>query len=361
MYACKEIKILIQKQMSKQHDIGAPPGTLFYNGEETNQRIKITLIEFSETEFIEEVFYDLSDCIMHVKPNMVKWINVEGVHNLPLIEKIGKLYNLHPLTLEDIVHIDQRPKFEEYDDYILTIMRMIDYQHEVVSEQLSIILLENTVISFQEPHGGDAFDIIRNRLRQCKGRVRKLGADYLFYALMDAVVDCYFTAIEKIGDKVEHIEEEIMHEPKKESLNELYRLKREVIFLRKQVWPLRDLIANLIRSETPLITKSTDLFLRDIQDHSTRIIDTVETYRDLLSGIMDIYLSTNANKMNEVMKVLTIMSSIFIPVTFIAGVYGMNFEFMPELKSPYGYAAIWAVMLTIIISLIVYFKKKKWM
>ncbi len=347
--------------MSKNHDIGAPPGTLFYNGEETNQRIKITLIEFNESEFFEEVFYDLSDCIMHVKPNMVKWINVEGVHNLSLIEKIGKLYNLHPLTLEDIVHVDQRPKFEEFDNYILTIMRMINYGNEVNSEQLSIVLLDNTVISFQEPHGGDAFDIIRNRLRQAKGRVRRLGADYLFYALMDAVVDCYFTAIEKIGDKVEGIEEEIMNEPKKESLNQLYRLKREVIFLRKQVWPLRDLIANLIRSETSLITPSTDLFLRDIQDHSTRIIDTVETYRDLLSGIMDIYLSTNANKMNEVMKVLTIMSSIFIPVTFIAGVYGMNFEFMPELKSPFGYAVIWAVMLTIIISLLIYFKRKKWM
>lgn len=347
--------------MSKNHDIGAPPGTLFYNGEETNQRIKITLIEFNESEFFEEVFYDLSDCIMHVKPNMVKWINVEGVHNLSLIEKIGKLYNLHPLTLEDIVHVDQRPKFEEFDNYILTIMRMINYDNEVNSEQLSIVLLDNTVISFQEPHGGDAFDIIRNRLRQAKGRVRRLGADYLFYALMDAVVDCYFTAIEKIGDKVEGIEEEIMNEPKKESLNQLYRLKREVIFLRKQVWPLRDLIANLIRSETSLITPSTDLFLRDIQDHSTRIIDTVETYRDLLSGIMDIYLSTNANKMNEVMKVLTIMSSIFIPVTFIAGVYGMNFEFMPELKSPFGYAVIWAVMLTIIISLLIYFKRKKWM
>ena len=347
--------------MSKNHNIGAPPGALFYNGEETDRKVKITLIEFNETEYFEQDFYDLEDCIMHVKPNMVKWINVEGVHNTNLIEKIGKLYNIHPLTLEDIVHIDQRPKFEEFDNYILAIMRMINYDAEVVSEQLSIVLLENTVISFQEPHGGDAFDIIRNRLRQCKGRVRRLGADYLFYALIDAVVDCYFTAIEKIGDRVEEIEEEIMNEPKKESLKQLYRLKREVIFLRKQVWPLRDLIANLIRSETVLITPSTDLFLRDIQDHSTRIIDTVETYRDLLSGIMDIYLSTNANKMNEVMKVLTIMSSIFIPVTFIAGVYGMNFEYMPELKSPIGYACVWAVMLTVIIGLVIYFKKKKWM
>ncbi len=347
--------------MSKLHDIGAPPGTLFYNGEEVDAKIKITLIEFNETEFFEDTFYDFDSCLNHVKDNMVKWINVEGVHDTALIERIGKCYNIHPLTLEDIVHIDQRPKFEEYDHYLLSILKMIVYDTEVHAEQLSLVLLDNTVISFQEPDGGDAFDIIRTRLRQCKGRVRKLGADYLFYALMDAVVDCYFDAIEKIGDKVEKIEEEIINEPKQQSLIELYNLKREVIYLRKQVWPLRDMISNLLRSETAFITEGTQLFLRDLQDHSTRIIDTVETYRDLLSGIMDIYLSTNANKMNEVMKVLTIISSIFIPVTFIAGVYGMNFEFMPELKSPYGYGIVWAIMLTLIILQIVYFRKKKWM
>lgn len=347
--------------MSKLHDIGAPPGTLFYNGDEKDAKVKITLIEFNETEYFEDSFYELDTCMNHVKDNMVKWINVEGVHNIELIEKIGKCYNIHPLTLEDIVHVDQRPKFEDYDHYILSILKMIMYDDGVHSEQLSLILMDNMVISFQEPEGGDAFDIIRTRLRQCKGRVRKLGADYLFYALMDAVVDCYFDAIEKIGDKVEKIEEEIIHEPKRESLIELYRLKREVIYLRKQVWPLRDMLSNLLRSESKFLSDSTHLFFRDLQDHSTRIIDTVETYRDLLSGIMDIYLSTNANKMNEVMKVLTIISSIFIPVTFIAGVYGMNFEFMPELKSPYGYAGVWAVMIIIIVVQIIYFRKKKWM
>jgi magnesium transporter len=292
---------------------------------------------------------------------MVKWINVDGVHDTDLIGELAQIYDIHPLTQEDIVHMDQRPKFEEFDNYILTIMKMIIYHEEVRAEQLSLVLLKDTVISFQEPDGGDAFDIIRLRLRQCKGRVRKLGADYLFYALMDAVVDFYFNAIEKIGDKIEKIEEEIITEPKRESLIELYRLKREVIYLRKQVWPLRDLLSNLLRSESEFITANTLLFFRDLQDHSTRIIDTVETYRDLLSGIMDIYLSTNSNKMNEVMKVLTIMSSIFIPVTFVAGVYGMNFEFMPELKSPFGYAATWAVMIGIMGGMIIYFKKKKWM
>mgnify|MGYP000906851120 CR=1 FL=1 len=346
---------------AKHKHIGAPPGTILYTGAERNDRIKITLIEYNETEFFEQEFYDLSDCLSHVKPNMVKWLNVEGLHKPELIEGIGKFYNIHPLTMEDIVHVDQRPKFEDYENYVVAIMKMISYTTEVKSEQLSVVLLENTVLSFQEPNNGDAFDIIRNRLRQCKGRVRKLGADYLAYALMDAVVDCYFTAIEKIGDKIEEIEEGIISDKDKKSLLELYHLKREMIYLRKQVWPMRDMINNMVRSETTLINPSSDIYLRDLSDHVTRIIDTVETYRDLLSGIMDIYLSTNANKMNEVMKVLTIMSSIFIPVTFIAGVYGMNFENMPELKTQSGYFITWGIMLSIIIGLLIYFKRKKWM
>lgn len=346
--------------MSKEN-IGAPPGTLTYNGEITDTPVRITLIEFNETDFFEQDFYKLHDCVQHFRDNMIKWINVEGVHDTELIEKIGKMYDIHPLTLEDIVHVDQRPKFEEYDNYLLVILKMIMYDQEVCSEQLSLVLLQNnTVISFQEPEGGDAFDIIRQRLRQGKGRVRKLAADYLFYALMDAVVDYYFNTVEQIGDKIEDIEEEIINNPQRASLIDLYNLKREVIFLRKQVWPVRDMISNLLRSETHFITDNTQLFFRDLQDHSSRIIDTVETYRDLLAGILDIYLSTNANKMNEVMKVLTIMSSIFIPVTFIAGVYGMNFDFMPELRSPYGYVAVWAVMLGVMGGMVFYFKKKRW-
>lgn len=342
-------------------EIGAPPGTLVYNGQETNAKIKITLIEYNEYDFFEREFYDFDDCILHLRDNMVKWINVEGIHDTKLVEKIGKLYDIHPLTLEDIVHVDQRPKFEDYEHYFIAIMKMIMYDEGVNSEQLSMILVKQTVISFQEPQGGDAFDIIRTRLRQSKGRVRKQGADYLLYALMDAVVDYYFVAIEKIGDAVAKIEEEIISEPKQQSLIELYKLKREVIYLRKQVWPLRDMLNNLLRSESQFISANTQLFYRDLQDHTMRVIETVENYRDLLSGIMDIYLSTNANKMNEVMKVLTIMSTIFIPVTFIAGVYGMNFEYMPELKSPYGYAAVWIIMLSVMGGLVVYFKRKKWM
>jgi magnesium transporter len=347
--------------MSPKKDLGAPPGTITYTGENHGDRIKISLIEYNEAEFVEHEFYDLSECISNLRPDMVKWINVEGVHKAEVLEKLGKFYDIHPLTLEDIAHVDQRPKFEDYENYVVAIMKMISFTDKVQAEQLSIVLFENLVISFQEPHGGDAFDIIRTRLRQAKGRIRKCGADYLAYALIDAVVDCYFHAIEKIGDMVEDIEEDIITNTDKKSLLLLYSLKREMIYLRKQVWPMRDMISNMVRSETKLINPSTDIYLRDLQDHVTRIIDTVETYRDLLSGIMDIYLSTNANKMNEVMKVLTIISTLFIPVTFIAGVYGMNFEYMPELHSPYGYATTWAVMLIIMIGLLIFFRRKKWL
>lgn len=349
--------------MSNSHkQIGAPPGSLIYTGEDINVPIKITLIEYNEQDFFEKEFTDLSECIEHVKPNMVKWINVDGLHNIDLIEKIGKHYNIHPLTLEDIVHVNQRAKFEDFDHYVVSVMRMINYESKIESEQLAIVLTEhNTVISFQEPHNGDAFEIIRSRLRTGKGRIRKLGADYLNYALMDAVVDCYFVAIEKIGDKIETIEERILTSNDTNAHKDLYHLKRELIYLRKQIWPMRDLINNVIRSETNLMQDSIEVYLRDLSDHVSRIIDSLDTYRDLLSGIMDIHLSTNANKMNEVMKVLTIMSSIFIPVTFIAGVYGMNFENMPELKTQNGYYMVWGIMLLTIVGLLYYFKRKKWL
>ncbi len=346
---------------SYESKIGLPPGSLVYVGKPSNERVKITLIEYNENEFFEKEYYDLSECLKEVKPGFVKWLDIDGVHKVELIEAIGKTYGIHPLTLEDIVHLDQRPKFEEYDNYVMGVMKMISYNNKVDSEQLSLLLLKDTVITFQEPNNYDAFDVIRNRLRQAKGRVRKLGADYLFYALMDAVVDCYFHALEKIGDEVEDIEEEIIHNSSKSSLKKLYALKRELIFLRKQAWPIRDLISNMIRSETELITENTGLFLRDLLDHSIRIIDSIETYRDLLSGIMDVHFSNTSHKMNEVMKFLTIMSTLFIPVTFVVGIYGMNFEYMPELKSAYGYPITWGVMIAMMLGQLIFFRKKGWL
>jgi magnesium transporter len=344
-----------------QNKLGAPPGTIVYYGEKRTDKVKLTLIEYNEGKFIEKDFYDLSECLDHVDPTMVKWINVDGIHDVELIEKIGKHFKIHPLTLEDIVNTSQRSKFEDYDNYVVSIMKMIYYDTEMHSEQLTVVLMEGIVISFQEVDGGDAFDLIRNRIRQGKGRIRKMGSDYLAYALIDAVVDCYFTILEKIGDRVELLEDELIAEPTKETMKQLHHLKREMIFIRKAVWPMRELINNLERSETELIKPSTDVYLRDVHDHTIRVIDTVETYRDLLSGMMDIYLSSVSNKMNEVMKVLTIITTIFVPVTFIAGVYGMNFKYMPELESKWGYPVVWGVMIIMMTSLVVYFRKKKWL
>lgn len=340
---------------------GAPPGTIVYSGEVHTSKVKITLIEYNETEFIEKEYFDITDCINNFDPTMVKWINVDGVHDVALIEKIGKQFNIHPLTLEDIANTNQRPKFEDYDTYLVSIMKMLYYDGELHSEQLSVLLTEGMVISFQEAQGGDAFDLIRNRIRQGKGRIRKMGADYLAYALIDAVVDCYFAILEKIGDRIELIEDGLIANPDKETMRQLHDMKREMIFVRKAVWPMRELINNLERSETELIKQGTDIYLRDLHDHAVRVIDTVETYRDLLSGMMDIYLSSVSNRMNEIMKVLTIITTLFVPVTFIAGVYGMNFENMPEIHSKWGYATIWIIMLSIIISLLIYFRKKKWL
>ena len=344
-----------------QNKLGAPPGTLVYYGEDHTDKVKITLIEYNEKEVVEKDFYDFAECMDSVNHNMVRWINVDGVHDVELVEKIGKHFNIHPLTLEDVVNTNQRAKFEDYDNYVVSIMKMISYDTEMQSEQLSVVLMEGMVISFQESHGGDAFDLIRTRIRQGKGRIRKMGADYLAYALIDAVVDCYFTILEKIGDRIELLEEELITEPTKATLQMLHHMKREMIFVRKAVWPMRELINNLERSETELIRPSTDIYLRDVHDHTIRVIDTVETFRDLLSGMMDIYLSSVSNRMNEVMKVLTIITTLFVPVTFIAGVYGMNFDYMPELHSRWGYVGVWLVMLSIIIALLIFFRRKKWL
>lgn len=341
---------------------GLPPGTVVYSGEEQTSRVKLTLIQYNEKDFLERDFYDAEECLSHTDPDKVTWINIDGIHDTEIIKKIGDKFNIHSLTLEDIANNEQRPKFEDYETYLVFVMKMIVYAEKILPEQLTIILLDNnTVISFQEAEGGDAFDVIRLRLRQGKGRVRKMPADYLAYCLIDAVVDFYFLVLEKIGDHIEVLEYELIDNPNRKTMMTLHEMKREMIFLRKAVWPMRELINNFERCENKLIKKSTRIFLRDLYDHSIRVIDTVETFRDLLSGMMDVYLSSVSNKMNEVMKVLTIISTIFIPVTFIAGVYGMNFKYMPELDSPYGYWITWGVMLTMMLSLVIYFKKKKWL
>jgi magnesium transporter len=342
--------------------IGLSPGSVVYDGRKCEEEVKIHLIEYNEKELVEREFTNLNECLFHLNPNMVQWINVDGIHKADLIESLGKRFNIHSLTLEDIVSTKGRPKIEEYDSYLFAMLKMIYTfpDREIRFEHLSIVLLENNIIiSFQEALG-DVFDPVRERIRKGKARVRRLGADYLMYCLLDAVVDNYFVVMEEKGDQIESLEEELIRNPTKDTLGKLHYLKREIILLRKNILPVRELINNLDKTENVLINRATHVFIRDLYDHAFRIIDTIETYRDLLAGMMDIYLSSVSNKMNEVMKVLTIITTIFVPITFIVGVYGMNFD-IPEVKSQHGYAIVWTVMITIAGLLIYYFKKKKWL
>jgi len=293
----------------------------------------------------------------------VTWINIDGIHQLDIIEKIGKHFHLHPLILEDIVNTEQRPKMEDFEDYIFSVLKMLYYdekENETKAEQISLILGTNFVISFQET-AGNVFDPIRERIRNGKGRIRKMGADYLAYSLIDTVVDNYFVILEKIGEKIEGMEEELITNPTPETLQTIHNLKRDMIFFRKSVWGLRELVSSLQRGESSLIQESTGIYLRDVYDHTIHVIDTIETFRDMITGMLDIYLSSVSNKMNEVMKVLTIFAVIFIPLTFITGVYGMNFHYMPELSWQWGYPLIWLVMIAVSISMLVYFRRKKWL
>ena len=280
-----------------------------------------------------------------------------------IIEQVGNSFNVHPLVLEDIANTVQRPKMEDFDDYIFVVLRMLRFDEkddETKTEQISILLGPDFVISFQEREG-DVFDIIRERLRNNKGKIRKMGADYLAYSLIDAIVDNYFVILEKRGETIEEMEDKLVTNPTSETLQALHDLKREMIFLRKSVWPLREVISRLERSESPLINKSTFVYLRDVYDHTIQVMDSVDTFRDMLSGMLDIYLSSVSNRMNEVMKVLTVIATIFIPLTFIAGIYGMNFKYMPELGQAWGYPAVLILMLAIAVVMLINFRRKKWL
>jgi len=350
----------IIKKVSRK--AGLPPGTLIHVGKKGEERVNISIIDYDEKHYQEKETENIEESFPFKDKPTVSWINIEGIHKIEIIEKIGKHFNLHPLLLEDILNTDQRPKIEDFDDYIFVVLKMLYYdekEEEIISEQVSLIIGSNFVISFQEKEG-DVFNPIRDRIRNAKGRIRKMGADYLAYALIDAIVDNYFIILEKIGEKVEGMEDELVTNPTPETLQTIHNLKRDTIFLRKSVWPLREGISVLERSESPLIQESTGIFLRDVYDHTIQVIDTIETFRDMVSGMLDIYLSSISNRMNEVMKVLTIIATIFIPLTFIAGVYGMNFKYMPELEWRWAYFGVLAIMLVVGILMISYFRRKKW-
>ena len=331
-------------------------------GEERYERVKLSVISYDQVNLQEKEINKVEEVFSFRNKTSVTWLNIDGAHQIEILEQVGKHFGLHPLVLEDIANTGQRPKMEDFDDYIFVVLRMLRFdekENETKTEQISLLLGPDFVISFQEKEG-DVFDSIRERIRNNKGRIRKMGADYLAYALIDAIVDNYFMILEKLGETIEEIEEKLVTNPTSETLHTLHDLKREMVFLRKSVWPLREVINRLERSESPLINKSTCVYLRDVYDHTIQVIDAVETFRDMLSGMLDIYLSSLSNRMNEVMKVLTIIATIFIPLTFIAGIYGMNFRYMPELEQAWSYPTILILMLIMAIVMLVYFRRKKW-
>ncbi len=342
---------------------GLPPGTLIHIGERKTEEIKITIMDYDESQFQEKEAKSFDECFPYKGKPTVTWINIDGIHQVETLAKLGECFELHPLTLEDILNTDQRPKIEDFGDYMYVVLQMFSYDdrnNEIITEQISLILGQNFVLSFQE-NIGDVFDQIRERIRSGKGKMRKMGADYLVYTLLDAIVDNYFIILEKIGDQIEFIEERLIINPASDTLNTIHKLKREILFLRKSVWPLREVISGMERGESSLIKGTTKIYLRDVYDHNIQIIDTIETLRDMLSGMLDIYLTSISNRLNAVMKVLTIIATIFMPLTFLAGIYGMNFKYMPELEWKWGYPLILLIMSTIGISMLFYFKRKKWL
>jgi magnesium transporter len=313
-------------------------------------------VEEKEVKEIDEAF-------LFKDNKRITWINIDGLQKISIIERIGNHFNLHPLVLEDIANTGQRPKMEDYTEYLFLVLKMLQYSeedNEIKGEQVSLILGSDWVVSFQETEG-DVFDLIRERIRTDNGRIRKMGADYLVYVLMDAIVDNYFAVLEKVGEKIEEIEDEVVANPSPETLQIIHDLKRQMIMLRKSVWPLREVISRLERWESKLINESTDIFLRDLYDHTIQVIDAVETFRDMLSGMLDIYMSSVSNRMNEVMKVLTIIATIFLPLTLVAGIYGMNFRSIPELEWEWGYPFALLIMLSVGIVMLFYFRRRKWL
>jgi len=342
---------------------GLPPGTLVHVGEKHAERTHISLTEYDEEHLEEKLDVTLDACLPFKALPAVTWVNVSGIHDTTIIKRFGEAFRIHPLVQEDIVHTGQRPKLEDLGDYLYIVLKMLVHDgayHNFEAEQVSLILGPNFVISFQE-RDGDCFESVRDRIRKGKGRIRKAGSDYLAYALIDAIVDNYFVLLEVVGEKIEEIQETVLEEPDPSTLKDIQDTKQAMIFLRKCVWPLREAISSMERGESPLIGDGVRPYLRDVHDHTIRVIETVETFRDTISGTLDIYLSSVSNKMNEVMKMLTIIATIFIPLTFIAGVYGMNFKYMPELEWQWGYLGVWVVIILLGCLMLWGFRRKKWL
>ncbi len=353
----------MMKYLRRSGKYGLPPGTVVHVGEKKIDRVKIRVIDFDEKNLSEFETESIEECLPYRDSDTITWINIDGVHDTDIIKKIGTRYILHPLVLEDIVHTNQRPKLDDYEDILYIVIKQLFYDRSGQSldaEQVSLVLGQNFVLSFQEKPG-DVFEPVRERLRNNLGRIRKSGADYLAYALLDNLIDSYFIILEEIGESIEEIEDAIFRNAAPEDLRLIHGHRRNLILLRRSLWPLRDVIVQMKSGTSKLVGKSTGPYLRDLMDHTVQVVETLELFRDMLTGMIDLNMSFSSNRMNDIMKVLTLIATIFIPLTFIAGIYGMNFENMPELHLEWGYYATLGAMVVIGALMVWYFKSRKWM
>ncbi|MDZ8263707.1 magnesium/cobalt transporter CorA [Nostoc sp. ChiQUE01b] len=350
------------------HQPGTLPGTIFIDADAPPPII--FLIDYNQTNFIREQIATPEECVPYLDKESISWVDVQGLGSQDILQRLGKVFELHPLVLEDIVNVPERPKTEDYEDQLLFIARMVVPKEKTCgfySEQVSLILGKHYLLTVQEEPEHDCFETVRSRIEKNKGIIRKQGADYLAYALLDAIIDGFFPVLELYGERIEELEEEVIVKPTPQTLQNIYQIRRELLQLRRAIWPQRDAINSLIRDDPDLICEEVRIYLRDCYDHTVQVMDMVETYRELASGLMDVYLSAVSNKMNEIMKVLTIVSTIFIPLTFVAGIYGMNFNTekspynMPELNWYWGYPLCWAVMIAIAFSLLFFFWRRGWL
>jgi magnesium transporter len=339
------------------------PGTVVFLGDKRVEQPTVSAISYGPSNVYEGVVATPEDCRGWLGRAAVTWINVEGLHDTEMLQRVADVFSMHPLTLEDIVNTSQRPKLEDMGDSLFLVLKMLRRHPEtraIVAEQVSIVLGKDYVLTFQEIDGG-LFNPIRNHIRAGKGRIREMGCDYLAYSLLDAIVDNYFVMIEDMDDDIEQLQDAVLKRADASGVRRIHAFKAEMVSLRRNLWPLRELVSALEKSESDLISDGLSPYLRDVYEHTVQVIDSIEAIRDMLAGTMDIYMTSVSNRMNEVMKLLTAIATIFIPLTFIAGIYGMNFETMPELKWRYGYAAVWAVMIGVGVSMAIYFRRRKWM
>lgn len=360
----KEVSILgLRKRFAAP---GTSPGTLRPPEVKRVEKVTITVIDYNADTYHERMVTAVEDCFVYCDTPTITWINVIGLHEVDVLQKLGEKFGLHPLALEDVLNTGQRPKLDDYEQHYFIILRELRWRGKLEADQISLFLGHKYVITLQETEW-DVFDPVRERIRRGKGRIRRMGADYLAYALIDRVVDELFPILESYGERLEELEGELIDHPTRETLQEIHRIKRDLLTLRRTIWPEREIINALMREESKLIRRDTKIYLRDVYDHTVQLVEIIETYRELAASMLDVYLSSLSNRLNEIMKMLTLIATIFIPLTFIVGIYGMNFNpeaspwNMPELNWYWGYPVVLAAMAAIVLGMLVYFRRKGWL